>query len=342
MSISKRVKTGLLGGVFLLLAASTALALVGYERWKYETRVPYRGYLEPERAVDIPRGATIATIGRRLEDAGVIRSAAVFTWYCRLHPGPPLQAGRYRFATPLTLPEVVEKLRRGEVWEVQVSIPEGADLVQIAVILKRRGLAEIGDFMVAAARRELIADLDPAAGDLEGYLMPDTYRFLPGTPAAEIVGTMVANFRRRWTSEFEARRRELGWSLREIVTLASLIEKETGVPEERPLVSAVFHNRLRLGMRLMCDPTVIYAVRLQKEFDGVIHRSDLQLDSPYNTYLYPGLPPGPICNPGAAALEAALFPAAVDYLYFVADNRGGHVFSRTYAEHARAVQRYRR
>lgn len=325
-----------------LLPAAAAVTFVAYRQWRHETTTPYRGYLSTEVIVEVARGSSIAEIARDLEAAGVIRSAFVFSWYCRLQEGPPLQAGPYRFSRPLALTEVVEKLRRGDTWETQVAIPEGSDLVQIAVILKRRGLVEIADFMAAAARTELIADLDPAARDLEGYLMPDTYRFALGTSAGEIVRTMVINFRRRWRSAFETRRRELGWSLRQVVTLASLIEKETGLAEERALVSAVFHNRLRLGMRLMCDPTVIYAVRLEKEFDGIIHQSDLRVDSPYNTYLYPGLPPGPICNPGVASLEAALFPADVDYLYFVADNRGGHVFSRTYAEHARAVRRYQR
>ena len=172
--------------------------------------------------------------------------------------------------------------------------------------------------------------------------MPDTYLLPHGASPRKIVATMVDDAREFWTDEHLARARDLGLTVRDVVTLASLIEKETGQAEERPLVSAVFHNRLRKGMHLMCDPTVIYGVRLLKEFDGVINQSDLALDSPYNTYRYPGLPPGPITNPGRASLEAALYPAQADYLYFVSRNDGTHVFSEDYRSHERAVRRFQR
>ena len=188
----------------------------------------------------------------------------------------------------------------------------------------------------------LVADLEPEARDLEGYLLPETYFLSRKSTEADLVQMMVDSFRRLWTSRLSRQAGQTGLTIREIVTMASLIEKETGSEVERPLVSAVFHNRLRLGMKLMCDPTVIYAVKLAKNFDGIIHQSDLDFDSPYNTYLYPGLPPGPITNPGRASLEAALSPAETDYLYFVSKNDGTHVFSANYSAHREAVVRYQR
>ncbi|HOM99682.1 MAG TPA: endolytic transglycosylase MltG [Acidobacteriota bacterium] len=339
--IGRRWRRGLavIGLVGLAGAALVASSL--WRWWSFQVSTPYRGYLEPMVTVHIPEGTSVRRIGVLLEEARVVRSAQIFTVYARLTDGSPLQAGVYRFDKAESLEEVIRKLRRGETLQVRVTIPEGSDLVQIAVILAKERVAQIEDFMEAAANPEEIRDLDPQATDLEGYLFPDTYFFPPDVSAPQIVRRMVANFRRHWKERFERRTFETGWTVREVVTLASLIEKETGVPHERPLVSAVFHNRLRMGMPLMCDPTVIYAVALEREFDGIIHRSDLEIDSPYNTYRYPGLPPGPIANPGLASIEAALEPADVDYLYFVARGDGGHVFSRTYAEHARAVQRYR-
>ncbi|MDW3229705.1 MAG: endolytic transglycosylase MltG, partial [Acidobacteriota bacterium] len=185
-----------------------------------------------------------------------------------------------------------------------------------------------------------ISDLDSQADNLEGYLFPETYHFSRGIEAEEMVRAMVTQFRKVFGKEQQERAQKLNLTVREVLTMASLIEKETSMIEEKPLVSAVFHNRLRLGMKLDCDPTIIYALKLENRFDGNIRLKDKNLKSPYNTYLYPGLPPGPICNPGYEALEAALYPASVDYLYFVSRNDGSHVFNRSYSEHLKAVSKY--
>ena len=329
------------GGLALILSlAVTALLVRNW--WQNELNTPYKGFLEQERIVVIPRGSNVREIAERLEGAGVIKSALLFRVYARSLRAPLLQAGEYRFAAPLSIPDVLRRLRIGDVRQIKVTIPEGSDLVQVSILLHDAGLCSIADFFGAVADTTSIADLDPEARDLEGYLMPDTYLLTARSPARRVIGIMVDDAREFWTPKRLARAQELGFSVHEIVTLASLIEKETGNAEERPLVSAVFHNRLKIGMHLMCDPTVIYGVRLLKEFDGVINRSDLAIDSPYNTYRYPGLPPGPITNPGRAALEAALYPADVRYLYFVSRNDGTHVFSETYRNHERAVRRYQR
>jgi len=196
------------------------------------------------------------------------------------------------------------------------------------------------EFVEAAGNAALIGRLDPDAEDLEGYLFPDTYPFPRRTTAADVVRAMVAGFERAFDAELRAAAASRGMTVREVVTLASLIEKETAAADERTLVSAVYHNRLRIGMPLQCDPTVIYALMLSGRWNGNIRRQDLQIDSPYNTYRYAGLPPGPIAGPGRAALVAALDPVDVKYLYFVSRNDGTHVFATTLAEHNRNVARW--
>lgn len=317
------------------------LLVVGW--WNRELDLPYKGYLEPEVVVGVPRGEPLNRIASRLEEAGIIRSAELLRLYYRVSPGAEhLKAGDYRFSGPVSLREVISMLSRGEAIQNRVTIPEGYDLVQIMVAFIQSGYGSVEGFGQAITRTDLIADLDPEARDLEGYLLPDTYLLPPEAGETEIIQAMVGNFRGFWTEDRRARAQELGMTVRQVVTLASLIEKETGLAEERPLVSAVFHNRLRLGMKLACDPTVVYAVRTVKEYDGIIHQSDLRLDSPYNTYLYPGLPPGPIASPGAKSIDAALYPAESDHLFFVSRNDGSHYFSSSYRDHAQAVQRYQR
>jgi UPF0755 protein len=253
-----------------------------------------------------------------------------------------LKAGEYHFTHPISTLEVFEKLRKGEVYRVRVTVPEGLSRQEIVMLLSSNGFGPPDRLRQATAARDLIRSLDTAAEDLEGYLFPDTYFFARRATPKEIARTMVSGFTRVWTEGRQERARELGLSVREVVTLASLIEEETGASSERPLVSAVFHNRLRRNIPLACDPTVVYGVKRAKPYDGVINRSDLELDSPYNTYLRAGLPPGPICNPGSASIDAALYPASVDYLYFVSKNDGTHVFSSDYASHQSAVRRYQR
>ncbi|MCP2604312.1 endolytic transglycosylase MltG [Candidatus Aminicenantes bacterium AC-708-M15] len=197
-------------------------------------------------------------------------------------------------------------------------------------------------FIEASKRTSLIREFDKEAEDLEGYLYPETYHFPKGIDVNKIIETMVSQFKRIFKDEWRKRASELGMSIREIVILASLIEKETSVPEEKPLISAVFHNRLKKGMKLECDPTIIYALKKEGKYENKIRTRDKKFDSPYNTYVYYGLPPGPICNPGKESLKAALFPASVKYLYFVSKNDGTHYFSLSLKEHNRAVRKYQK
>jgi UPF0755 protein len=212
----------------------------------------------------------------------------------------------------------------------------------MAELFETKGLGAALDFSTAASDAQLIHHLDPAARDLEGYLFPDTYATMRRTTAADLVPRMVAGFEKALTPEIRAAASARGLSVRALVTLASIVEKETGKPEERPLVASVYANRLRIGMPLQCDPTVIYALQLAKRYDGNLTRENMQIDSPYNTYRYPGLPPGPIANPGRASLEAAAHPADVPYLYFVARGDGSHVFASSLEEHNRNVDAYQR
>jgi UPF0755 protein len=210
----------------------------------------------------------------------------------------------------------------------------------MAQVFEQAGLGPASAFEAAAKNTDLARSFDPDARSLEGYLFPDTYPFPRTTDASVVVKTMATRFGAAFDADLRADAERLGLSLREATTLASLVEKETAVPSERPLVAAVFHNRLNVGMRLQCDPTVIYALMRAGRWDGNIRKDDLQLDSPFNTYLYAGLPPGPIASPGRSSLEAAVRPAEVPYLYFVSRNDGSHVFATTYAEHSRNVQQW--
>lgn len=336
------LRTVIAASLFLFAGGGTVLWQL-HSWWNYALSLPFKGYVEPEVLFEIPRGQGVSQVAARLEERGLILSAALFraALWNRREP-VTLKAGTYRFEQPLKLEEVIDKLARGDVAYRRVTIPEGYDLAQIMAAMVDSGLGTVAGFAEVMTRVEWIRDLDPDAPDLEGYLMPDTYHLPLDADEEALVRRMVTAFRDFWTAERQARARELGLTTREAVTLASLVEKETAVPAERELVSGVFHNRLRLGMRLGCDPTVIYAVRRVKEYDGIIHRSDLQLDSPYNTYIYPGLPPGPIANPGRAALDAALDPAETDYLFFVSRNDGTHLFSRTYDRHRQAVEQFQR
>ena len=277
-----------------------------------------------------------------LEREGLVRHWALFLGYLKLaKPRSPLQAGEYRFAEPLSIIQVADKLIRGLIYYHEFTVPEGYSLFEIGALLEQKGFARAADLLAAAGRADLVADLSQSARNLEGFLFPDTYRLARGTTADEIARLMVRRFREVYAA-FQPLLSQSPLNLHQVVTLASLIEKETSVDAERELISAVFQNRLKKGMLLQCDPTVIYAAQLKGNYRGTIFQSDLESNSPYNTYRHPGLPPGPIANPGKRSLEAALRPAQSDYLYFVADNRGGHVFSRTLAEHQRAVAAYRK
>jgi UPF0755 protein len=324
-------------GVFLWIPAM--MGLVFYYLW---AAVPYRGYPGPRLLLEIPREPAQEVL-RILQKRGVIRPSPFSRIYLRLtgHAGD-LKAGEYLFEGPMTAPQVLEKLFRGEIYYHKVTIPEGLRSADIFAIFQREGFGTDAEFHEAFQDVSRIADLDPEATDLEGYLFPDTYSLDRGATAREVVDQMVRHHLDLWTPEWIHQAQLEGLTPREVITLASLIEKETGSEEERPLVSSVFHNRMEKGMRLQCDPTIIYALAMRGRYRGVITRRDLELDSRYNTYAYPGLPPGPIANPGRESLKAALFPDRTNYLYFVSMNNGRHTFSTNLQEHSRAVQRYQR
>ena len=285
----------------------------------------------------LPRMGSRA-IAATLADQGIIHSRYAFDAW-RLVRGGTLKAGEYRFAQPATLADVYNRLLRGDVYTRTVTIPEGFNLFDIAQAIEDAQLGAKASFLAAATQNvSLIADLDPKARNLEGYLYPDTYRFQRHQPAGQILAAMVRRFRQATASI------GLEGDYHRVVTLASLVEKETPAANDRPLVASVLSNRLAQDMPLMTDPTVIYAAMLEKQYRGTIYQSDLKRDSAYNTYRHTGLPPGPICSPGMASLQAAMHPAESRFLYFVADpGAAGHSrFASTLQEHERNVAAYRR
>lgn len=320
---------------FLLLLFLVALVAAGAAAWAL--LVPFG----PSTAtfVDIHPGTPTAQIARQLRQHGIIRSRYVFLGLY-LAKGGTLKAGEYRFDHPAPMAEVWSRLHRGDVYTISVTIPEGSNIFDIGERLQQAGLTTQAEF-VAAARQDtaLIANLDRSDPTVEGYLFPDTYRFQPHTTPQEMMATMVKRFRE------VAQQIGLNTNLHQTVTLASLVEKETPLDGERSLVASVFVNRLAKDMPLMTDPSVIYAALLENRYRGTIYESDLQANSPYNTYVHTGLPPGPICNPGIKSLQAAMHPAQTNYLYFVAasaDPSGKSRFSATLEEHAKDVEAYRR
>jgi UPF0755 protein len=302
---------------------------------------PYRGYDTADVFVDVPAGAGPATIGQRLVAAGVVRDELTFRGAVWLSGhARDLKAGEYQFAEPMTALEVIDKIARGDVYRRRITFREGLTIPEMAAVFEQSGFGTAAAFTQAASDATLISELDPAARNLEGYLFPETYSLSRETPASVLIEQMVGLFHKALTPTIREGITAQGLSIREAVTVASLVEKETAVAGERPLVAAVYLNRKRIGMPMQADPTVIYALQLAGRYDGNIRRADLQFDSPYNTYRYPGLPPGPIASPGRAALEAVAQPADADYLYFVSRNDGSHVFSRTLAEHNRNVREW--
>ena len=291
-----------------------------------------------ETFVEIAPGSSAAKIGQQLEEAGVIRSRYAFDALRWLRPGR-LKAGTYRFASAAKPMDVYDRIRRGDVFTIAVTIPEGSTIFDIAGKLEQAGLGPAADFLaVAKSETALVSDLDPKAANLEGYLFPDTYHFAPKQKPAQIAAAMVKRFRA------VAAQIGLSENVHGVVTAASLVERETAVDGERPLVASVFVNREQKQMPLMTDPAVIYGLQLEGLWRGTIYASDLKRDTPYNTYLHKGLPPGPVANPGVKSLRAAMNPAHTDYLYFVAASanpQGRSLFAATLEEHNRNVQGYR-
>lgn len=312
----------------------------GWFFWR-ALRTPYKGYAEPKTRIEVRRGERTAVILQHLQRKGLLRDEWIPLVYMKLLRGrDSLKAGVYEFDQPLSPVEVIEKLVRGDVVLKTITVREGLDRFAIAKLFADEGLGTEKEWDTAARDADLIRDLAPEAESLEGYLFPDTYKFDPGTPASTIVKAMVANFRKHWGNEIALI--TSGLNAHQTVTLASIVETEAQLPKERPVVASVYINRVHRRMLLGADPTVIYALKLAGRWDGNIRKADLQIDSPYNTYRKPGLPPGPIANPGLASLRAAAAPATTPYLYFVARNDGSHVFSTSNEEHNRNVEKYQR
>lgn len=325
----------LFGIIFLLLIVG-GLGVGGF--WYLG---PFRAPQE-ETFIQINRGTSSRAIAEKLAQEGLVRSSWAFLAARALHPRARLQAGEYRFGAEQTPFEIFDKIQRGQVFFDVVTIPEGSNMFDIAVIVEKSTNIKGADFLKAAADPSTIRDLDPIAPNLEGYLFPSSYEVTHSTTAVQLCRMMTAEFHKEW-GKIESEAVSKG-ELHRVVTLASLVEKETGLGNERPIVASVFSNRLRLNMPLQCDPTTVYAAMLENHYNGVIHKSDLASTNPYNTYAHAGLPPGPIANPGAQSLKAALHPADDHYLYFVAraDGSGGHHFTSTLAEHEKAVADFRR
>ena len=316
--------------LIVLLALGAGLAI-------YRAASPYQGF-QGEVFVEIPRGTGARGIAERLAGAGVVRGEWDFLAVRLARGGRTLQAGEYRFNKPATPREVFDRIARGDIFYLELLVPEGKNIFDIAAAAEHLGAMKAADFLAAARDPGLIRDLDPRAPTLEGYLFPGTYRLNRHTTPERLCRLMTAKFRDVWE------KLNPGANVHDTITLASLVEKESKLAEERPAIASVFTNRLRIGMKLDCDPTTIYAALLDRHYHGTILRADLDSGNPYNTYRHAGLPPGPIANPGMASIRAALNPSDSDALYFVLrpDGSGGHQFSSTIAAHGTAVQEYRR
>jgi UPF0755 protein len=332
----RRRLAGFIVGLVVLAGAFGA-----WLRW--ELAAPYYGAGSAETFVDIPYGAGTAAIADALVAARMLHRRLPFMLYVRwTGVARRLQAGEYRFTTPTRPADIVKRMIRGDIYYRTITIPEGLTARETVSLIARNGLGDEKDLDQLLLKTEWIADLDPRAASLEGYLFPDTYRFSRRATSEEILKTLVQEFRTRISKLLAAAPLPREWSLPQIVTLASLIEKEVKTAGERRLVASVLVNRLRRKMPLGCDPTIIYVLKQAGTFDGNLRKSDLGIDTPYNTYLRQGLPPGPIANPGLDSLEAAVSPAASDFLYYVSRNDGTHVFSKDFRSHSNAVERYQK
>ena len=328
------------GGCFVRLILLVTLAMgIGTGAVYLLLTRPYQGFQQPV-IVDFPKGTSAAAMGAQLVEAGVVRYSWTFLAVRAIRRNVRLQAGEYQFTAAASPFTVFDRIVRGDVFYYELTVPEGSNMFDISVAVERLGFMKGSDFLRVARDSAPIRDLAPKAPTLEGYLFPSTYRVTRTTTPQQLSRMMTDLFRKQWRELASGAAADVN----DTVTLASLVEKETAVSDERPRVASVFVNRLRIGMALDCDPTTIYAALLEERYRGTIYRSDLNSSNEYNTYRHAGLPPGPIANPGVASLRAALAPAQTDYLYFVArgDGSGGHQFSTSIAEHNRAVEQYRR
>ena len=315
------------------LVLVAALAAGGWIAWGVYTPLAPPAH----QSVLLRSGYSTRRIALELKKAGVIRSVFAFRVWNELHPKLSLKAGEYLFEHAASVPEVYDRIARGDIYFHEVTIPEGYTMFDIAEAMQEAGLGPADEFLkLARTRTDLITDLAPEAKSLEGYLFPNTYQFTRTQSREEMIGAMVHQFRQ------VAQQIGLTADVHRVVTMAAIVEKETASPDERPRVASVYYNRLAHRMALDADPSVIYAHLLAGDYSGSLHHADLRVDSPYNTYRFPGLPPGPIANPGQGALTAAMHPADTPYFYFVSDGAGHHRFARDLTEHNRNVAAYRR
>jgi UPF0755 protein len=322
----------------MVIAGLAALGI----RLRLELDTPYYGQ-SAETFVDIPHGANTTEIADLLTGAKVLHKRLPFIIYLRYRGlGRHIQAGEYRFFRAATPKQIAERLVRGDVYFHTITIPEGLTAHETIELLAKNGLGNPVEMEQALQNTHWISDLDPGAKNLEGYLFPETYRFGRRADSETIIKTMVQQFRKRLAKILAQYPPNPGWDIRRIVILASMIEKEVKEPEEGPLVASVLINRLEKGIPLACDATIIYALKSAGTYDGNLHKADLGIASPYNSYLHPNLPPGPISNPGAGSLRAALNPAKTDYFYYVSRNDGTHEFSKDLRSHLRAVYRFQK
>jgi peptidoglycan lytic transglycosylase G len=323
--------------ILRLLGALVLLVFVAGGYAVYRTSQPYQGF-SGDVFVDFTHGTGTGAMADALARAGVVRSRFDFMLARAINRIGVLQAGEYRFTKPASPAEIVARIRKGDVFYYELVVPEGKNMFDIAASAEQIGLFKSADFLKAARDASSIRDLDPKAPSLEGFLFPDTYKLSRHTTPERLCKAMTTKFREAWNSLHATA------NVHDTITMASLVEKEGKLAEERPKIAAVFANRLKIGMKLDCDPTTIYAALLENKYRGTIYRSDLDREHAYNTYKTAGLPPGPIANPGIASIRAALTPADIDSLYFVAraDGSGGHEFSSTIAAHSEAVERYHR
>lgn len=328
------VKKIALSSVFLLLLLAV-LSLLGLG---YCLTSPAKVEGE-EQIFYVKEGAGLRQVARELLRSGLIRSERMFVLWARfMEWGRSLKAGEYELSPAMPPVRILDIMRRGATVMHSVTVPEGYSLRQIADLLEKSGLLRGEEFLARVEDPETIARYALPGPTLEGYLYPDTYRFARGQSAAVVIDLMVSRFR-EVTAPLMERITIVGLTLNEVITLASIVEKETGRAEERPVIASVFLNRLMKGMRLESDPTVIYGIR---DFNGNLTREHLSRPTPYNTYRISGLPPGPIASPGLESIQAVLYPAGTDYLFFVSKNDGSHHFSRTYQEHQTAVELYQK
>ena len=318
--------------LFLIFAAALGIGIL-----LVLVNRPYQGFAG-EKFVDIPKGTSTNTISQLLEGSGVVQHDWLFLMARTLSPGAVLQAGEYRFDRPASPLQVFNKIAHGDIFYMELVVPEGQNMFDIAADAKKLGIFSDKQFLAAARDASIIRDLDPEAPSLEGYLWPDTYRVLRTTTPRQLCAAMTHKFRSTWKTL------NTSADVHKTVTLASLVEREARIPGDRPLVASVFHNRLTLGMKLDCDPTTVYAALIEGRYRGKIFRSDLGNPSLWNTYEHSVLPPGPIANPGLSSLKAALQPADSRFLYFVVkpESGGAHRFSETLAEHTAAASAYRK